>query len=453
MRRLPIGGAGRDNACMVKMRRRSRVRMGSGGILYLVVSGLILASAIYTQANLLFWGFGLMVGGLVISIGLTAVALRGLQVERLVSSHTAAGESLALRYRVSNRSWLPAFGVVIRENWGRGSRGWKKVGPCATRPVMLGGPPYAWVMHVGPRQATQAQVPCVPRIRGTLRFERIEASTSFPFGVIHKTVVFDQEQEVLVFPHLYRVKRRLLSQLTMASGDGRRPVNRTGGTEEFFGLREYRPGDSLRMVDWKRSARTGDLVAREMTLPSPPKLSLVLDLRETPPDGIGGKGRPDEEAPVSGRVLEERAISLTASLICDAYLRGFRIGLRVIGPSCPDFPMRHNMAHRTRMLESLAALDLTQRASKKQGHDTARGNVVVWAGRGRPFTGGGQGATLLGAAEFDDYVLNPALLAELDALLRRQQGRAANVLLAGDDQWSAALAGSDTVDLDAGVGR
>lgn len=425
--------------------------MGSGGILYLVVSGLLLASAIYTQANLLFWGFGLMVGGLVVSIGLTAVALRGLQVERLVASHTAAGETLALRYRVSNRSWLPAFGVVIRENWGEGSRGWKKHGPCSVRPVMLGGPPYAWVMHVGQRQSTQAQVTCVPRVRGTLCFERIEASTSFPFGVIHKTVVFDQAQQVLVFPHLYRVKRRLLSQLTMASGDGRRPIDRAGGTEEFFGLREYRPGDSMRLVDWKRSARTGDLVAREMTLPSPPKLSLVLDLREPPPDGIGGHHDGDD-APVSGRILEERAISLAASLICDAYLCGFRIGLRVIGPSCPDFPLRHNLPHRTRMLESLASLDLSQRDLSKRGHDTARGNVVVWAGRGRPFTSGGNGVTLLGAAEFDDYVLNPALLSEIDSLLRRQQGRSANMLLAGDDQWSAALAGSDTVDLDAGVG-
>lgn len=410
---------------------RTRFRIGSGGLLYLLVSGLILASAIYTQANLLFWGFGLMVGGLILSVGAAAVALRGLEVTRVVPTHSAAGEALPLRYEVHNRSWLPAFAVVVREGWGRGTRGWRKVGPAAGASAgglsggsMLGGPPHAWVLHVSPRQRTQTQAPCRPRRRGKLVFERIEASTSFPFSVFHKTVIFEQADEVLVFPYLYRVRRRLMSNLSITDGDGRQTIDRSGGSEEFFGLREYRPGDGPRMIDWKRTARTGKLVSRELTMPSPPKMSLVLDLRETPPMGAGGKKRDTRglaEAAGSGRQLEERAISLAASMVCEAYLRGFRVGLRVLGPECERFRPRHSLPHRTRLLEALARLDLTRRNAVGSASDgVGRADIIIWAGRGtalptKPIASSAGGvATVLGAADFDRYVTNVTRLDQLD---------------------------------------
>ncbi len=407
---------------------QTRLRIGSGGVLYLLVSGVILASAFYTQANLLFWGFGLMVGGVVMSVGLAAVALRGLEVTRTVSTHCAAGEPLPLRYEIRNRSWLPAFGVVLREGWGKGDHGWKREGPASgsLTSAMLGGPPHAWLLHLGAGQTTQTQAPCRPRRRGRLRFERIEASTSFPFGVLHKTVVFEQPNEVRVFPYLYRVRRQLINRLSTAEGEGRQVQERPGGTDEFYGLRDYRPGDSPRMIDWKRTARAGKLVAREMTTPRPPSLSLVLDLRETPPMSVGRQRRAKPgvvKAAATGQQLEERAISLAASLICDAYLRGFRVGLRVIGPKSPAFAPRHSLLHRTRLLEALVDIDLNHKTLGAAGADRLqRADVVVWAGRGSGVLLGqasgaasaSLGATVLGAADFDRYVTNVAALSELN---------------------------------------
>ncbi len=435
------------------MQRRTRLRIGSGGMLYLVVSVVIVGAAIYTQANLLFWGFGLMVGGLVFTVGMAAVALRGLEVTRLVPTHGAAGEALALRYRVHNRGMLPAFGLVIREGWGPRSRSWKKAGPACGPQRMLGGPPYAWIAHIGPGQTTQAQAPCRPLRRGRLNFERIEVSSSFPFGVIYKSILLPQADEVRVFPQLYRVQRRLLSSLPSTDGDGSRPVSRVGGYGEFYGLREYRPGDSPRTIDWKRTARSGTLVSRELTTPRPPRLMILLDLREPPPMGIGtsrfakpqrrredasgGSGGSGASGGFGGGSagLEERAISLTASLICEGYLRGLRVGLRVMGPHCASFPPRHSLPQRTRMLEALAELDLSRREPLQvESGLPGRVDVVVWAGRGtglppRPgLSGSGSGAAraaagpgaavVLGAVDFDEYVTNAAALAELNAMSR-----------------------------------
>lgn len=416
-----------------------------------MVSGVILASAIYTQANLLFWGFGLMVGGMIISISIAAITLRGLVVTRVVPAHCAAGEALPLGYEVHNRSWLPMFAVVLQESWGRGSGGWKTEGPAsgAGLDLMLGGPPQAWVLHVGAGQTTQTQAPCRPRRRGKLSFERVEASTSFPFSVLRKTMVFEQADEVLVFPYLYRVRRQLLAKLATSEGEGKHVEERPGGTEEFFGLREYRPGDSPRMIDWKRTARTGELVAREMTTPRPPSLSLVLDLRETPPMSVGSKRQATQglvEAAVSGRQLEERAVSLAASLICDAYLRGFRVGLRVMGLDCPSFRPRHSLLHRTQLLEALAEIELVPKQATPDGDSQLqRSEVVIWPGRGSTPSNGGPGGnsggpTVLGAADFDRYVTNATDLADLDQTLPRNTQASKRAERAGSVATTAAAA-------------
>src|SRR5207247_7468860 len=52
---------------------------------------------------------------------------------------------------------------------------------------------------------------------------------------------------------------------------------RAGSGTELFGIREYRPGDSLRRIHWRSSARHGELVVREYEPPGAKTLGLFLD--------------------------------------------------------------------------------------------------------------------------------------------------------------------------------
>src|SRR5690606_25165852 len=132
---------------------------------------------------------------------------RSLEVQRLLPSHGVCGEPLVLRYQIKNRSWLPVFSLVVQESWGKGARGWKRVGPIAEKPPRLKGRPIGWVLHLGPHQAIQAEATCWPLRRGPLTFERIVLSTSFPFGVVRKVVEFRHHSSLLVYPHLFRLNR------------------------------------------------------------------------------------------------------------------------------------------------------------------------------------------------------------------------------------------------------
>ncbi len=48
---------------------------------------------------------------------------------------------------------------------------------------------------------------------------------------------------------------------------------------ETFGLRSYRPGDSIKTIHWKLSGKMDDLVIRELGLPVENRVMLILDMR------------------------------------------------------------------------------------------------------------------------------------------------------------------------------
>lgn len=398
-------------------RRRSRLRIGPGGLVFVVVTLLILGAAMYTQANLLFWAFGLMVGGLLVSMGVAWQVLRGVSVVRLPAGHGVAGEALVLRYQLTNRSWLPVFGVVVHETWGRRRwlrAGWRRTGPIAAKPARLAARPFGWVLHLGPHQTMQAEAPCWPLRRGHLDFERVVLSTSFPFGVVRKIVEIDQSSRVLVYPQLFRFNRRVLFKLSQIDPAGRKRVEKAGGQEEFFGLREYRAGDNPRMIDWRHSARLGTLIAREMTQPSPPRIMLVLDLSKLPAASAGvaegAKGgvhvrrKPpaDRKQPAASEDPVEQAISLTASLVCDAHFHGYQVGLAVLGVQAPVFPVHHSLPHRTKMLEVLSTLEVGRRRSDPPPLPMPA-TVMIRPGVGQPRRGE-WGTMVLGTAEMQEYL-------------------------------------------------
>ena len=52
---------------------------------------------------------------------------------------------------------------------------------------------------------------------------------------------------------------------------------RAGSGNELFGIRQYRPGDSLRRIHWRSSARRGELVVREYEPPGVQTINIVVD--------------------------------------------------------------------------------------------------------------------------------------------------------------------------------
>ncbi|MCC7145376.1 MAG: DUF58 domain-containing protein [Phycisphaeraceae bacterium] len=333
---------------------RRRVQFGRSAAVYALIAVMTLGSAINTQANLLFWLFGLLVGAVAISLIMALLGLRFVELQRLLPDHAIAGQEVTIRYRLtSGHRFLPMFNLVIQEAAGP-KEGWvrrwwrreKKTGEqtagAARGKRTLG--PGAWTFHLGPGQTILASATCLPPAegRGEWEFGRVQIASSFPFGVLVARRRYEQKGTLLVYPAIYRLRAGLIERLARQEPGGGKTADRPGGDDDFFGLRDYRSGDNIKLIDWKHSARSGRLICREMARPQAPGLAVLLDL--------SGVREGQDQAGA------EEAISLAASLVCEGYLRGFRVGLGVLGVARPVFYAHHSRPHRDAMLAMLAKL-------------------------------------------------------------------------------------------------
>lgn len=361
---------------------RWRLHFGHGGLgAFGVVLVLTLAAAVGTQANLLFWIGGLLVAAALLSLMVSLLALRGLEVRRLPPAHAVAGQAVTIHYRLSRpgRRW-PLFNAVIRET------GPARSGPADSGAPMLDGEPIGWVPHVGRDEPVIASTIGRPLRRGLLRLEAVEIATSFPFGILRSTLRVHQVDEVPVYPRRHRLRDRVLGSMDARGGSDGPTSIEPGGQEEFYGLREYRSGDSVRGIDWKHSARLDRLITREMTRSAPRRLWLLLDMDRRHLTRLAAEHRDQ---------WIEDAIALTASLIVEGHRQGIAVGLRILGFSAMDFEARHSRPHCDAMLRALAVLDAgqSQEAPLPRGL-SQRSTLRIVPG---PAEGTGQGPVLASA--------------------------------------------------------
>jgi uncharacterized protein (DUF58 family) len=210
-------------------------------------------------------------------------------------------------------------------------------------------------MHVGAGDTAHGEEVLVPTRRGRLVFDGFRVSTTFPFGFLRKSVSFRQRSDTLVYPRLLPLRPDLLSRLVQGGLGGFRLSAKSGPGEDYFGLREYRPGDSIRQIAWKRVASGAGsgvgsgLVSIERSSASPPRLRVVLNLRVP---------TAELRANADGRKLEEEAISLAASLLSLGDALGHEVGLTVLGIPAQRSPLRRGRWHVEKLMAILAAIDL-----------------------------------------------------------------------------------------------
>lgn len=330
------------------------------GVIFGGLTLMVGLAAMNSQNNLLFWLFGMLFAAILVSMVVSRLMIRQLRIRRLDPQYGAVGEPLLIRYGLTNRSrLLPAFNVHIEEQ------------PVSTGVERLQ-PARAWIMHMGPRETVHGEAVLWPTARGTIHFDRIRVWTTFPFGIIKRSIVIKQPQHTLVYPQLYELRSGILRAVAPPALIGNKTILRPGppdAGDEYFGLREHRASDSIRSIAWKRSAQLDQLVCIERSMPSPPKLRIVLNLT-VPTEALPAAGKrsgrqgpsaspeaSDGAAP-SPRDLEERAISLAASIAHLAHQEGMEISLAALGTRLPRIGMRRGHWHLHKIMAALASIDL-----------------------------------------------------------------------------------------------
>ena len=117
------------------------------------------------------------------------------------------------------------------------------------------------------------------RNAASIGWGRQKSSTNFPFGLVRAEFTLSDRQSVIVAPAAGRLitgwDRRLMS---VSAGD--EAVKRRTGVmgDEFFAVRPWRNGDSLKYLHWRSTAKHNRPMVRQFDRRSDRDVILVLDL-------------------------------------------------------------------------------------------------------------------------------------------------------------------------------
>ena len=296
--------------------RRIYILPTRAGIIFgLIVFTMLLGSMNYNN------NMGIALTFLLAGIGIVSIHhchrnLLGLVVQFRGVRPVFAGERLQFTFALSNPSAKTRWQIWL---------GWDGQEPiCEEVPAEDGLP---------------VTLPLPTEIRGRLQAPRIKVSTRYPLGLFRSWAWLNMDLPALVYP---RPARR--ADLELSGDPGMQTTGRrTGGDDDFSGLRDYRTGDSPRRIAWKALARTGETLVTEYRDGAADRI--WIDWDQLPPAGT------------------EARIAMLTRLVLDAHRDQRSFGLRVPG-ACIE--PGQGARHRHECLQCLALI-LPQDAPAEAG--------------------------------------------------------------------------------------
>src|SRR3954467_12253924 len=211
------------------------------------------------QAGWLFVLAALLLGTAVAGIVVPLVALRGLEVELTAPAETRQAVATGVRLAVTNHGRAVRWGIVAHD---------QHVGGATT---------YLGAVRPGERVEVGTERGA-PR-RGGARPAVVELRSAAPFGVAERRRRLPADATTLVLPRIVPLGALPFVDLAPSREATTETDPRRGQGPEYLGVREYRPGDPIRQVHWRLTARHGELVVRDLEEHRVPRLAVWIDTR------------------------------------------------------------------------------------------------------------------------------------------------------------------------------
>ena len=242
--------------------------------LLLVLLGLCLILAWYTQFTLVYFVSAVLASILVLSFLFFQLVLINLNCARQIPSAAHEDEVIKVKVTLKNRSLFANYFIYLSDNFSadltykqekkilfphlprRATIDWTYEGYCFKRGVYWIGP----FTLVG----------------------------SDPLGLFKKYKVINLTSKLTVYPQIFKIQ--YLSPFTkgiVTPRYGSRTSRRSGDYEEFYGIREYRQEDGLRKIHWPSTAKHNQLIVRHFEQSGVHAVTIVIDLKQESNIGFG----------------------------------------------------------------------------------------------------------------------------------------------------------------------
>lgn len=234
-------------------------REGWGFLFTLLIVGL---AAFNTNNNLLFIVFSATLATLVVSGMISRMNLSALEVRLDFPINIDARQEVPLLIHLHNlKRWIPTFSILVKPHAGD-----------ANSALAI----FHWVYfpYLSAKDRIHKRIHGIFPRRGLYQFNHIPLFSSFPFGFVQRMKVPANQQEVIVLPER-ESPEEFYETLPLLSGAFESWLRGEGS--DLYSIRDYSGGDDARFIDWRATAKTGQMKIREFTREDERKCCFVFD--------------------------------------------------------------------------------------------------------------------------------------------------------------------------------
>ncbi len=182
-----------------------------------------------------------------------------------------------------------------------------------------------------------------PVERGEYVFGNLNLYASTPLKIVKRRFVFQKDQMVPVYPSIIQMQQYdFLAISNNLSQFGLKKIRRIGHTQEFEQIKEYVPGDDIRTLNWKSTAKLNQLMVNQ-----------YQDEKSQPIYSIIDTGRV-MKMPFNGLKLLDYAINSTLAFSNVALKKNDKTGMIAFSKNIESFvPAVQKITHLNTILEKL----------------------------------------------------------------------------------------------------
>lgn len=303
----------------------------SGGAIFLGILVVVAFAAWNTGNNLLFLILSFLTSALIISFIIGSLALKKIDVKMRFPETIFADEATPIQVSLYNRKRLfPAFSVVVEVRGRARERSLladelenilpKRWAEKLSRPPILRRT-LDYFFYIPRQETVENRAEHVFERRGRFIIKDFELTTRFPFAFFrHRRRLPAQEVEIFIFPKILEIDEELPDAPLDA---GKFSASKHGFGQDLLSLRDYLPGDDLRRVDWKATARTRRIIVREFAAEDERRVTVIFDPRLR----LSAK---EKTKPLRQRIEEENGRNRKSSPAARRFEKGVSLAASVL---------------------------------------------------------------------------------------------------------------------------
>ena len=266
-----------------------------------------------------------------------------LQLSRKMISRATEGDTLEVSAQIRNISFLPVFNFVLEDKFSYTSTNQEKKS--------------FFVNYLGLKSSCKIDYDYFCFKRGEYKIGPFVIYFFDPLNLFFFKRVYYIYSQVVVYPQIFKIEKFPPLTRSVLPWFGIETARSSGDEDEFYGVREYKDGESVKKIHWISSARKNKLIVKQFQLQSFFGTTIIFNLEKARNLGEG------KEA------VAEYMIKIAASVASYLTERGVSIELLAHIGEIVHLPFNKGPGHLENILRILAVAQAESRVSFREAFE------------------------------------------------------------------------------------